>query len=172
MGRSRTRILSLLGLLFTLFFCLGFGRTGLPGGSVPIGDRKAFHGAHCQPLDGNFDDFTYDDMGIYQISMYYKFVMCPLLRDVTGGSDDLNHIAVELSVQSGYTQCTALTMTEDGNSNGLVLDYATDDASGNGAKQLDFYFADTSPGNEGTYWVECLLGHNDILRHIYVNEGD
>lgn len=174
--RRVTKRLLAAGLLLSMV-CFGFGRTPLPGGPVPptlpIGDRKALHGAHCKPVDkdGTGVDASYQEFGVRDNSGPPVTYICPLVRDVIGGTSDLNHAIVEMEIFD-LSSCTLFSMSEDGAS-GLILDSVSVSATDQDHRfiQFEFFGLETSGGNEGAYWLECTLRFRDTINHIYTNEG-
>lgn len=177
MPKRITKRLLALGL-FASIECLAFGRTPLPGGpvppSMPIGDRKALHGAHCKPIDKDLSgvDWAYEDFGMRNDSGPATKFICPLVRDVIGGASNLNQAVVELEIHED-AECTLFSMSEDNASGGLILDSVSASASDQGHRFIQFEFTglEASAGNEGAYWLECELRFRDTINHIYTNEG-
>ena len=134
-------------------------------------DAKEFHGGICV-VDG-FGPvgqlFTYS-AGAYCNSDNCS-VSCPLVRDKISDADTLVRSTVEVqNADSSYLNCTFNTMDEDGNS-GFIYDGEIIGTTTTGPSQMVFGATlDASPGDEGSYFLSCQLGHGDMVNQIRLVE--
>jgi hypothetical protein len=144
-------------------------------------DEKSYHGASCQPKR-LWSFFTSEWAEDYSDNVEYSIdhvgardgtavVICPLVRDRTGSTSQVDSVHVEaFSLSGGEFSCTIFSQGED--TDGYYIDFDSDDFSSTGLFSLTMGGSDltTTAGNEGTYALECTMPTNSDLFHIYVRE--
>lgn len=154
--------------------------------SVARADVKAFHGATCEPTDyfdpasswpqwQNVPDVQFSWFGVMNLDSGLRTFGCPLLRDNIEATNNLNQVVVEITNDStgvDTISCTLFTQLEDRNLNVIpnYYDYQEKSTTTTGHVQLVFDDIDTSPGDEGSYYLECSINQFDIIAHVHVNE--
>lgn len=154
--------------------------------SVAGADVKAYHGAICEPTDyfdpasswpywQNVPNVQFSWFGAMNLDDQFRTFGCPLLRDNINVTNNINEVFVEITNDSTGVDnigCVLFTQLEDRNLNVIpnYYDYQEKSTTAIGLVQLVFNDIDTSPGNEGSYYLECTINRFDRIAHIHVNE--
>jgi hypothetical protein len=138
-------------------------------------DVKAYHPGMCRPVEEPSPAgtaLTYGVSGVFNAGSDPATVTCPLVRDRTGSSSQVDSAYVELyrSNLAGSDPFTCTLYTQDEDVSGSTVDYETESTTSVGDVQLAFSGPATSSGNEGSYSMICSVPEFSYLYHIYVNE--
>lgn len=148
--------------------------------SAQADDRKVYHGSQCEGVHQPVPSFEATESwteGIKCVAANSEcHISCPMIRDrvndqdTFAGTDGLNIEVFNSASNNIGVGCGVSMIGEDG-AGGTVLESIFDSTTGAGNQELiDFNGMDASTGDEGSYFMNCYLGTNDIVRSYRVIE--
>jgi hypothetical protein len=150
--------------------CLAILGVGAPAAA----DGKAYNGAFCQP-GWLFDHSDIDHDAVSGVTALTDGmeIVCPLMRDRVNSTTSLTQTVVEFfnyTASGSHIGCNLYAQVED--TAGSYTDFESASTTTSGLAQLVFSGLNSTNGNEGTYGLQCSMGVNDQIKHIYMNESN